>query len=95
MQHHAESGSPLDAVKLIDALERFGGLFPSLMNNISIDDARWKPRPEDWSILEVVRHLGDEEVDDFRARLRSTLENPATAWPQIRPEVWAVERKYN
>jgi hypothetical protein len=32
--------------------------------------ARWKPTPEAWSILEVVCHLGDEEREDFRPLLQ-------------------------
>jgi len=48
-----------------------------------------------WSILEIVTHLCDEEVDDFRARLRFTLENPQQDWPGIDPVGWAVERQYN
>ena len=54
----------------------------------------WKPSPEDWSILEIVCHLGDEEVDDFRKRVRLTLEQPGEPWPPIDPEAAAVERNY-
>ena len=77
------------------SMERFGKTLPTVVNGISIDDARWKPTGEDWSILEILRHLGDEEVDDFRTRLRLTLENPAQEWPGIYPSDWAVQRKYN
>lgn len=47
-----------------------------------------------WSILEVVNHLADEEVEDFRARLRSTLEDPAREWAPIDPERAVRDRAY-
>lgn len=57
--------------------------------------ARWKPAPERWSLLEVLNHLADEEVLDFRARIESTLGDPKRPWPPIAPQEWVVERKYN
>src|SRR4051812_24153290 len=85
----------MNANQLVDALDRFGGVLPAVVAGISIEDARWKPADGAWSILEVVRHLGDEEVDDFRMRVRMTLETPEKDWPGIDPEGWAKERKYN
>jgi hypothetical protein len=57
--------------------------------------ARWKPEPAQWSILEVVNHLADEEVEDFRTRLDLTLHRPEEPWPKIEPQKWAVVRRYN
>ena len=31
----------------------------ALAQNVSEEQARWKPNPESWSILEVVNHLLD------------------------------------
>jgi hypothetical protein len=69
----------------------FGGLF----SGVSEEQARWKPAPEKWSLLEVVNHLYDEERDDFRTRLRLLLERPGERWPPIDPPRWASERGYN
>jgi hypothetical protein len=85
----------MNARHLIAALDRFGRVLPALVEGLSDGDARWKPADGAWSILEVVCHLGDEEVEDFRRRLMLTLENPAAAWPPIDPERAAVERRYN
>ena len=85
----------MNSVKLVDSMERFGATLPVLVKNVAIDDARWKPSEQDWSILEIMRHLGDEEVEDFRTRLRLTLESPEQEWPRIDPTGWAVQRKYN
>jgi hypothetical protein len=59
------------------------------------DEARWKPEPTKWSILEVVTHLADEEVEDFRRRVDLTLHSPRAEWPPIDPEGWAVQRRYS
>ncbi len=56
---------------------------------------RWKPSPERWSMLEVVNHLADEEVFDFRTRVERTLRDPAESWVAIDPQSWVAERKYN
>jgi hypothetical protein len=69
--------------------------FKGLMLNVSDEQARWKPSPEKWSILEVVNHLYDEERDDFRTRLDLLLHHRERRWPPINPPLWAIERKYN
>jgi hypothetical protein len=61
---------------------------------LNLEECRFKPSSGAWSILEIINHLADEDRDDFRARLKSTLENPATPWPPTDPEGWAIERKY-
>lgn len=67
----------------------------SLTRGITIDQARWKPDPDSWSILEVINHLYDEERSDFRVRLNIILFNPDQAWPPIDPGGWVTERAYN
>jgi DinB superfamily len=70
-------------------------VFRGLMRDVCEEQARWKPSPEKWSMLEVVNHLYDEERDDFRTRLDLLLHHPDKRWPPIDPPRWAVERKYN
>jgi hypothetical protein len=76
-------------------MQRFPAALRAIAAELADADARWRPPDGSWSILEIVRHLGDEEVDDFRTRVRSTLEDPAATWPPIDPEGWARERRYN
>jgi hypothetical protein len=71
------------------------GTIHSLTLGISADQARWKPDPQTWSILEVVNHLFDEERLDFRVRLDLILHHPAQPWPSINPAGWVTERLYN
>lgn len=79
-------------------IERFSnnrGVFEALLANVSLEQARWKPTPDKWSMLEVVNHLYDEEREDFRQRLRLTLLEPEQAWPAINPREWVTTRSYN
>ena len=67
----------------------------ALLQDVSVEQARWKPRAEDWSSLEVVTHLWDEEIEDFRAHLDLILHHPDQPWPSIDPQGWVTERRYN
>ena len=67
----------------------------ALAQGVSDRQARWKPDPDTWSILEVVNHLLDEERHDFRVRLDYTLHRPGEPWPPIDPGGWVTERAYN
>jgi hypothetical protein len=60
-----------------------------------LDDGLWRarPAPGEWSPVEIVCHLRDEEAEDFVARLRVVLEG-GTRFTPIDPEGWAVERRY-
>jgi len=67
----------------------------SLTRGVSDEQARWKPNPDSWSILEVINHIFDEEREDFRARLDHILHRRDHPWPEIDPQGWVGERKYN
>jgi hypothetical protein len=79
----------------VDRLYGNASVFENLASGVSFEQARWKPSPEKWSILEVVCHLYDEERDDFRFRLHWLLHWPEKTWPSINPPAWAVDRRYN
>lgn len=80
---------------IFDRLEQFGSTLPVVVANVPESDWRWKPPSGAWSILEIVCHLVDEEVRDFRLRLFQTLRDPAQPWPLNDPEAWAREGRYN
>jgi hypothetical protein len=67
----------------------------ALAKGISDQQARWRPSPDSWSILEVVNHLWDEEREDFLVRIDYTLHRPGVPWPGIDPGGWVTARKYN
>ncbi len=72
-QEQSEFRHYLNLSYCIDRLSGNAGVFESLARIGADEQARWKPSPESWSMLEVVNHLYDEEKDDFRFRLDSLL----------------------
>jgi hypothetical protein len=66
----------------------------ALLGAISDTQARWKPDEDQWSLLEVICHLYDEEREDFRQRIDYTLHKPGEAWPPIDPQGWVISREY-
>jgi len=70
-------------------------VFEGLVRDVGNEQARWKPSPAKWSILEVINHLYDEEREDFRQRLEIVLADPTQPLPPIRPQEWVIERAYN
>lgn len=67
----------------------------ALLKDVSEEQARWKPNPESWSMLEVMNHLADEERDDFRTRVDLTLHHSEQDWPPIDPQGWVTTRGYS
>ena len=85
----------MDLELLIRQMNNHAGAIHSLTLGISDEQARWKPNPEAWSILEVINHLYDEEREDFRVRVDYILYHPDQSWPPINPQGWVLERGYN
>jgi hypothetical protein len=67
----------------------------SLLAGVTEDEARIRPAPDSWSILETLCHLYDEERQDFRPRLQFILQHGEGNWPPIDPGAWVTERRYN
>lgn len=76
------------------ALASSAAVIDALVRGVSEEQAKWRPNPAAWSMLEVVNHLHDEEREDFRQRLRLTLESPDQEWPPIDPAGWVFARSY-
>ncbi|HEY7019533.1 MAG TPA: DinB family protein [Ktedonobacterales bacterium] len=76
-------------------LQQSAAAIVALAEGAKPEQARWKPTPEEWSLLEVICHLHDEEREDFRQRLDLTLHHPEADWPPIHPSRWVTERAYN
>jgi hypothetical protein len=66
----------------------------ALVQAVTDEQARWRPEPTSWSILEVINHLYDEETEDFRAHLDVAL-HQTQPWSSIDPQGWVTERQYN
>lgn len=84
----------MDTHALIRRLGHTASTVKALTADVQDGQARWKPAPDRWSILEVVCHMADEESRDFRTRLDLTLHRPGESWPPIDPESWVTEHDY-
>lgn len=84
----------MDAKTLIAELELGIGMVQSLLAGVTAAEAGFKPTPETWSVLEVVCHLCDEEINDFRQRVDIILHRPGEAWPPIDPAGWVTSHHY-
>lgn len=62
---------------------------------LSQEASQWKPSEMSWSVLEVINHLWDEELLDFKPRLRSILDGDNADWDEINPRGWVTEKRYN
>lgn len=79
---------------IFDELERNGIVFESLLHELPEELFRWRSDPNKWNLLDVICHLIDEEREDFKARVKSVLENPEKALKPIDPKKWVLERNY-
>lgn len=84
----------MQAASLASRLRIAPSMVEGLLAGLSADDARWSPDGNAWSILEVVCHLADEETEDFRVRLESTLRDPEAPWSPLDLENISVRRGY-
>ena len=84
-----------DHQKIIAELERNTGIIYGLLDGTSEDEYHFRYEVDKWTLLEVICHLRDEEVEDFRTRVASVLKDPNEALPSIDPVGWVTSRKYN
>ena len=80
--------------ELINRLEANAAVLSGLVEDLPPEQITWKPSPEEWSVLEVICHLLDEEREDFRARIDGILHRPEEDWTPIDPQGWVEERSY-
>jgi len=80
---------------LYQELQNSTEMIRALLVGITREEARFKPTPESWSILEVVCHLYDIEREDFREHLDFILHRQDKEYHVIDPQSWITERNYN
>lgn len=66
----------------------------ALVRGLSDAELRRRPEPGEWSVLEVVAHLGDTEERTI-ARVRRMLREDNPVLPGYDQAALAVERRYN
>jgi len=85
----------MDQIAATRLLARNAKIIRAMLDRVTDEQARWKPMPMEWSILEVINHLYDEEREDFRTRIDYTLHRPGEDPPGIDPVGWVTARGYN
>lgn len=84
----------MDHHKIIQQLTDNQSVFKALLSNRTEEEVKWKPEPDQWSMLEVICHLVDEEKEDFRTRVEYVLRDPNDPLPMFNPLQWVTERNY-
>lgn len=79
----------------ISFLQRTVHVLPALVSDLTEDQFRWKPGTGNWSILEILGHMLEEERHDFPLRFQMTLDDPNQPWPSYDPEGVIAQAKYN
>jgi len=79
---------------IINQLDANRTAFRGLLSVSDPAEITWRPAEKKWCLREIACHLLDEELEDFRARLKHTLETPEQPLPPIDPEGWVTSRKY-
>jgi hypothetical protein len=69
----------------ISRLEQQAMAIAQLAENVGTGQAHWKPSADEWSMLQVIEHLLDEERQDFRLLLHKLLSGSDAAWPVSEP----------
>lgn len=85
----------MDISIVSNQLKAQGEAILQFAEGLSLEQARWKPDEKSWSVLEVLNHLMDEEVLDFRRHLDHLLHTPDAPWPEIDPQGWVTVKRYN
>ena len=86
----------MELESVIAALEQNRKVFTETLTDMPESLINWKANPKkDWSLLDIICHLVDEEKEDFRARVDHTLQNPDTPLASSDPVGWVKKRDYN
>ena len=79
---------------IINQLDQNKVVFEQLLKTSGEEEYLFKPEANKWCLLEIICHLVDEEVHDFRARVRTALNEKEHPFYAIDPVGWVSSRKY-
>jgi hypothetical protein len=74
-------------------LARLPAVLENLLSGLDPAGGRTRPAKDEWSPVEILCHMRDEESEDFGARLRVIVDGAGDFAP-IDPELWPEERRY-
>lgn len=79
---------------IIENLSQNYFAFEGMLKGLTKEQYMWRSAPDKWCLLEIVCHLYDEELYDFRSRVKHTLETPVRELAPIDPAGWVKSRNY-
>jgi hypothetical protein len=79
----------------ISQLEITPEILRLLMEDITDEQAHWKPAPDRWSIAEVLEHLSHTESRGFRARIDQMLAEEHPTLEAYDQEAFAAQGTYS
>jgi hypothetical protein len=79
---------------LIAAHARFPAALLAVFQDCDVSVLRAREAEGRWSPLEILAHLRDEEVEDFRPRAMAAVQGRPIE-KEIAPQRWVTERRYN
>jgi uncharacterized damage-inducible protein DinB len=82
----------MELESIINQMQANAETIAAFLAPVSDDQAHWKPQEDQWSMLEVINHLCDEERLDFSAHLKECLEGKP--WSPINPVEWVMGHGY-
>lgn len=80
--------------RLIEDHARFPAALLGVFQGASLELMRDREADTKWSPLEILAHLRDEEVLDFRARAKCAIDGGELEL-NVDPETWVTEKRYN
>ena len=80
--------------RLVDQHGRFPGVLEHLVDVTDTQLLRTRETEARWSPLEILAHLADEEIEDFRPRAQAAAAGKPVPWA-IDPQAWVAARAYN
>ena len=76
-------------------LENTPEILRLLLQDLTNEEANWKPAPDRWSIAEVIEHLSHVEGHGFRSRLDQIMESSASEMLEYNQETFAAQGQYS
>jgi len=79
---------------IISQIEQNNHVLQASLSGLPKELELFKINSESWCLLEIICHLLDEEVYDFRTRIKHILETPELSFKPISPTTWPIDHQY-
>src|SRR6266545_1444691 len=84
-----------DNLPSLNQLEATPEILRALMDQLTEDDAQWKPAPDRFSVAEVLAHLSHVEGHCFRARVELSIGQDGAPWEPYDPKAFEAQGQYS